>query len=189
MDRFAETTAKKAGAAVAIIEVSRPAEFEGGRDTHSREVLILRRAANQDDPWSGHYSFPGGRYEEGDLSLLATAIRETEEETGILLSEDTLIAALPPTPAARSSISPIVVHPFHFLLPQRPAIQLNSHEMQSAYWLDLSAFLQPHGHIFREMIPKRLPGRLYPAWPVEDYFLWGFTYELILKVFGKRKRE
>ncbi|MDD9892235.1 MAG: NUDIX domain-containing protein, partial [Gammaproteobacteria bacterium] len=46
------------------------------------EVLLMRRAIREGDPWSGHVSFPGGRMDPEDASALATAKRELREEVG-----------------------------------------------------------------------------------------------------------
>src|SRR5450432_2248558 len=51
-------------------------------------LLLSRRAERAGDPWSGHLALPGGRYDAGDVDLLATAIRETEEETGVRLERE-----------------------------------------------------------------------------------------------------
>lgn len=149
-----------------------------------RALLILRRSARRNDHWSAQYAFPGGRCEAGDSSLLATAIRETAEECGIHLAETELVRELPVTPAARSTGNPLPVAPFHFRLQTAPPLELETAEIQSACWLALDRFLEPRGHALREMLPERLPGRLYPSWPLGDYYLWGFTYELVMTTFG-----
>src|SRR5687767_5021478 len=49
------------------------------------DVLLIKRAKRDGDPWSGHMALPGGRRDASDESLLDTAVRETEEETGVEL--------------------------------------------------------------------------------------------------------
>ena len=46
------------------------------------EVLLIKRAVNRRDPWSGDLAFPGGRQNAGETDL-ETCIRETKEETGL----------------------------------------------------------------------------------------------------------
>jgi 8-oxo-dGTP pyrophosphatase MutT (NUDIX family) len=55
------------------------------------ELLFIKRAEYEGDPWSGQIAFPGGRAEERDGSLAETAIRETREETGIDLAREGMI--------------------------------------------------------------------------------------------------
>jgi 8-oxo-dGTP diphosphatase len=47
------------------------------------ELLLIERATNPSDPASGQVALPGGHVAERDGSLLATAIRELEEEVGL----------------------------------------------------------------------------------------------------------
>ncbi len=154
-----------ATAAVAIIQCFVP----------KRHVLVLRRASHPEDPWSGHYSFPGGRIEQCDNSLLATCIRETVEETGIILEPDQLDDTLNLEPAGRSFNSPLWVQPFLFTLPEQPKLLLDPTEIQSGHWLPTDQFQNSEYHKEVEMIP----GQNFPAFPLEDYYLWGFTYRLL----------
>ena len=47
------------------------------------EILMIKRAQNPRDPWSGHLALPGGKPESADTNLRITAIRETHEEVGL----------------------------------------------------------------------------------------------------------
>ncbi len=164
-----------ASAAVAIIKCQTP------RDS----FLILRRAAQPDDPWSGHYSFPGGRKDTTDADLLATCIRETVEETGILLHADQLQESLVLEPAGGLLSYPIWVQPFLFTLHKPPPLHLDPKEIQGALWLDAGQFqaLELHQNV------ELLPGRLFSAYPIDDYFLWGFTYRLLRSILKMKEEE
>ena len=48
-------------------------------------ICMIRRAVKEQDYWSGHMGFPGGREEIDDGALLQTAIRETKEEIGVTI--------------------------------------------------------------------------------------------------------
>lgn len=164
-----------ASAAVAIIHCPFPEE----------SYLVLRRAARPQDPWSGHFSFPGGRKEDQDIDLLATCIRETQEETGIILTPDHLQRRLAQEIAGHYVRKPVVVQPFVFSLPTRLPLQLEAEEIQGAVWLHAARFRDPKHHLNVEM----LPGRLFPAYPIKDYYLWGFTYRLLRTILNMDNKE
>jgi len=46
------------------------------------KTLIMKRAHYKYDKWSGYWNFPGGQGEPNETTY-QTALRETEEETGI----------------------------------------------------------------------------------------------------------
>lgn len=160
----------EAKAAVAVIRCENP----------TPSYLLLRRASHPDDPWSGHFAFPGGRREEYDDSLLATCLRETHEETGIELHQEQLIKTMQPEAAGQNFQLLLWVQPFLFSLPERPAITLETQEVVDSIWIEEETFRSPAGHTETEMVP----GRFFPAYPLQDYYLWGFSYKLLLKIVG-----
>lgn len=155
-------------AAVAIIRVSEPED----------SVLLLRRNQNPQDPWSGHFAFPGGRMDLEDSSLLATCTRETFEETGITLEESALAAELQPRYAGSRVNALILVQPYLFSLDHRPELTLEPSEIANACWLSITSFMQQENHVEAEVLPNRFA----PAFPIDDYYLWGFTYGLLNQV-------
>lgn len=149
------------------------------------EVLVLKRKANPDDPWSGHYAFPGGRRDDDDSSLLATCIRETHEECGILLSIRNLVKQYPVRLAGNYLNRPVPVTPYLFELPEQPPIRLQKAEISCHEWLDLNYVGDAANIIERPLSPLR-PDILYPCIPATEGFVWGFTYETLMEVIADR---
>jgi 8-oxo-dGTP pyrophosphatase MutT (NUDIX family) len=56
-------------------------------------VFLTRRSPHL-NAHRGEISFPGGRYVDSDSTLLATALRETEEEVGIAFTESQVEGSL-----------------------------------------------------------------------------------------------
>jgi 8-oxo-dGTP pyrophosphatase MutT (NUDIX family) len=103
------------------------------------ELLMIKRAEAENDPWSGHIACPGGRMDPGDRDLEHTAIRETWEETGVDLARDgvvlgTLDDISPRTP----SLPPLVIRPFVAVV--KPEITIvESIEVAEVFWVPLAA--------------------------------------------------
>jgi 8-oxo-dGTP pyrophosphatase MutT (NUDIX family) len=158
-----------AKAAVAVIIAAKP----------QPSILLLRRRALPGDPWSGHFAFPGGRRDEEDANLLSTCLRETREETGIVLPEDALRQALPAAPVGKLMRIHMLVQPYLFQVGKRPEVAVDPGEIESAHWLEVAAFRDGQRHRQREIIP----GIHLPTFPLEDYYLWGFTYGVLRRLF------
>ena len=148
-------------------------------------VLVLKRRANPWDPWSGHYSFPGGRRDDGDGSLLDTCLRETFEECGITLSTRHLVKRYPVRRAGNALDRPVPVTTFLFELPEQPQIRLQTTEISCHEWLDLD-YIADRDNIIRRPMSPRCPDVLFPCLPATDGFVWGFTYETLMMVIADR---
>jgi len=142
------------------------------------EILLIRRAERPGDPWSGQIAFPGGRYEPSDADLLATAIRETREETGVDLTSAERLGPLDDLYPRTPTLPPVVVRPFVFALGRRPPPLVPSDEVQRAFWLPLSRLGEAG---VRREITLTLRGveRTFPAYLVDDELIWGMTERIL----------
>jgi len=142
------------------------------------ELLFIRRAEHEQDPWSGHMGFPGGRAEAEDASLEATAVRETREETGLDLAlSGVRIGALDEVKAlARGRPVDLAIAPFVFRLRERLE-GAPSHEVVSLHWLPLERLLAPQT---RSTLQYDHEGTVLelPCLRVEGLVIWGLTYRM-----------
>lgn len=78
-------------------------------ERHEEAHMLLMLRPDYDGVHSGQVSFPGGRKEDGDADLRATAFREFAEETGASPDAEVL-GALSPVyiPPSRSLVTPYV---------------------------------------------------------------------------------
>lgn len=156
-------------AAVALIRT-------GGADP---EFLVLRRASNPQDPWSGHFALPGGRWEKGDKDLLDTCIRETFEECAIRLDPSGLVKALPMAVAGVHMGRPMNVAPFLFELPEKPSLTLADLEIAEFHWLPQS-YLRDPANRHNAALSLTHPDREFPCIRVgAGGAIWGFTYGVL----------
>ncbi len=145
------------------------------------QILLLRRAQNPADPWSGHWALPGGRKEKDDGDLLATCIREAKEECGCVLSERSLLQTLPMAEAGGRKYL-MRVQPFVFSVLEKPALELDEEEIAGFHWLSHSVWRDKSNHVQRVLSPY-FENKEFPCLPLDEAIpLWGFTYELIKKV-------
>jgi len=157
-------------AAVALVLLDRSS-------SQGLEILLIRRAERAGDPWSGQIAFPGGRYEPQDADLLATAVRETREETGVDLTNRERLGSLDDLYPRTPTLPPVIVRPFVFALGARPAL-VPSDEVQRAFWLPLERLGEPG---VRREITLTLRGveRTFPAYLVDDELIWGMTERIL----------
>jgi 8-oxo-dGTP diphosphatase len=143
----------------------------------------MRRAQRTGDPWSGHWSFPGGRREPRDIDLLDTALRELREECGIILARAQLTERLEDDWAGRVVGHSVMVAPFVFKIPDQIQATLDSTEAVEAVWMPMSVLLDLSLHGVR-VIPGVPPERRFPAFDLRGTPVWGFTYRVLCQWAG-----
>lgn len=163
----------KPSAAVALLHAADP----------EPSVLLMRRAQRQGDPWSGHWSFPGGRIEPLDADLLDTALRELREECGIALQRGHLAERLEDDWAGRVVGSSVMVATFVFRIPGQTTTILDHSEAADAVWMPMTLLTDLSRHRVRE-IPGLPPDRRFPAFDLHGTLVWGFTYRVLCQWAG-----
>jgi 8-oxo-dGTP pyrophosphatase MutT (NUDIX family) len=141
-------------------------------------VLLIRRSERADDPWSGHWSFPGGRRDPDDSDLLHTALRELSEECGICLGREHLERSLDPANARRRTGPFLMVAPFVLRVDRELPVKLDEREAAGSVWMPMRVLRDPERHCLRA-IPGVPPQMIFPAIELDGMPLWGFTYRLI----------
>ena len=144
-------------------------------DAAGPRVLLMKRAERAGDPWSGHISLPGGRYESQDPDLLATAIRETHEELGIDLSGTRLLGQLEPLHPRQAGPTGIEVTPFVFST-DAPVEPVCGAEALAAFWLPLE--LAASGALDGQYAYPGAP-IMFPSWTWEGHVIWGLTFRIL----------
>ena len=144
------------------------------------ELLLIKRAEAEGDPWSGQMALPGGRRDPSDATLLHTAMRETEEETAVSLTEKGIhLGRLEPTIPASTRLPPITIFPFVFEVPAGTDAQVSSREVDEVLWVPLSALQDPGATSTVEIQYGDDSSREFPCLQVEGRVIWGLTYRIL----------
>ncbi|MDQ3555565.1 MAG: CoA pyrophosphatase [Gemmatimonadota bacterium] len=142
------------------------------------ELLLIRRAEREGDPWSGHMALPGGRRDPGDAEAAATAVRETHEELGIDLAAGGVpLGALDPV-EPRGSSSGLLVAPFVWAVPPATPLRPNA-EVALAFWVPL-AELASRGAAAEYL--HLASGRRFPALACGGQLVWGMTHRVVTEL-------
>jgi len=151
------------------------------RDEATPQLLLIKRATFEGDPWSGHVALPGGRHEPADPTLERTVIRETWEETAIDLERDgRLLGCLDDVAPRTPVLPPIIITPFVALVRYDVDI-VASPEVAEWFWVDVAALRDPA--VSREVVLELATGPLaVMSFQHGAHTIWGLT-ERILRQF------
>ncbi len=147
-------------------------EREGGLT-----VLLTQRTTNLPSH-GGQISFPGGRQQAEDADVVATALRETEEEIGLTADRITVIGALDTyitgTGFLVTPIVGVITPPFDL----RP----DPGEVADIFEVPLAFFLDPANHELRSAVWQGRERHFY-VMPFEDRYIWGATAGMLKNLY------
>jgi 8-oxo-dGTP pyrophosphatase MutT (NUDIX family) len=140
-------------------------------------VLTERRADLRRHP--GEVSFPGGRRDEADADLRATALREAHEEIGLPPDVVDLVGALQPTPTIATGYA---IYPFVGLIEPGRAWELSPREVAEVLELPLAALRD--GYARRRLLRRGIPIRT-DTYVVDGKLIWGATARILADLFDR----
>lgn len=141
-------------------------------------LLLTQRTAHLYDH-AGQICLPGGRVETFDASVHETALRETEEETGLSRRHIEIIGQLPDyLTNSGYRVTPVVslVTPPFDLMP-------DEFEVAEIFEVPLWFLMDPSNHEIRT-VPLDPDRRRFLAMPYERHFIWGATAGMLRNFYG-----
>jgi len=136
--------------------------------------LLTRRKATLYEH-GGEISFPGGSKEDRDRDLLGTALREVEEELGLIISLNDVIGELSEVFTYSSNF---LISPFLTLVKNRPQVRTLSTEVSYVLEVDFNKLLDPSMYSEDD---RSSNGKQYsiPYYDYDGEVIWGATAQII----------
>ncbi|HEU5294626.1 MAG TPA: CoA pyrophosphatase [Burkholderiaceae bacterium] len=150
-------------------------------------VLLTRRTDHLHDH-AGQISFPGGRVDPGDVDLVDTALRETEEEVGLPRERVQVLGPL----NTYSTVSSYVVTPIVALVQPPFQLALDAFEVAEAFEVPLQFLMTPAHHhrhavefegVKRQFLSMSWRGVDAQGQP-REYFIWGATAAMLRNLYS-----
>jgi 8-oxo-dGTP pyrophosphatase MutT (NUDIX family) len=145
-------------------------------------VLFTQRTAHL-SAHAGQISFPGGSAEPHDADAVATALRESHEEIGLLAEHVEILGCLPDYLTGTGfRVTPVVglVHP-PFTLSADDA------EVAEVFEVPLAFLMNPSNHevrLFRTGdVARRFFAMPYPREAGGEHFIWGATAAMVRNLY------
>lgn len=138
-------------------------------------ILTVRAAAMPTH--AGEVAFPGGKRDPQDADLLATALRESEEEVRMPRSRVEMLGALSPIPSRYG----MKVTPFVGIVDPNVELVAEPGEIKTIFRVPLSFFLntQPEFSAPIDFYGKKF---CIPSYYYDDKRIWGLTAFMILEL-------
>jgi 8-oxo-dGTP pyrophosphatase MutT (NUDIX family) len=175
-----------ARAAVTLV-LRPPALSVAATTSEAAELLFVQRAVVERDPWSGHMALPGGRRDPTDADLVATALRELQEETALELGRSDVIGRLDEIAPGNPSLPAIGITPFVAWFDRGTSVRY-SHEVRGHVWVPLPVLLDD-GYRSVLHLQHRGQSREFPTIEFRGYTIWGLTHRIVMDFLARLRGE
>lgn len=134
--------------------------------------LVLMRRPDYNGIHSGQISFPGGKYEDDDKSLIYTALREAKEEIGI---DPVLVQILGQLTELYIPPSNFIVTPVVGYMPFRPKFKADPKEVAAVIEIRISDLLNKSNIQKKKMKLRHGFSLKVPSFFIDGNIIWGAT--------------
>ena len=137
--------------------------------------ILLTQRSEQVIHHKGQICFPGGNYQSSDATLLQTALRETEEEIGLMAKDVEVLGELDDSSTIASGY---VISPFVALIPYPYPFKANHNEIKLIFSIPLSELTNEIN--FQQSYPdldKQCPISYY--YHYREHIIWGVTARIL----------
>jgi len=144
---------------------------------HESEIkTVLIQRPTYEGVHSGQIAFPGGKFEETDIHLKNTALRETKEEIGV---EPTQIEIIGNLSNVYINPSNFLVTPFIGCIATQPHFIANSREVEKIIETNLLQLNHPERKGIKNITHSSGYKIKSPYYDIEGHTVWGATAMMI----------
>ncbi|MBL0711484.1 MAG: CoA pyrophosphatase [Colwellia sp.] len=137
------------------------------------QVLLTKRSSHLKHHPS-QISFPGGKAEPTDINLVATALREAQEEIGLSPQAVAVIGQLP----SYEIISGYQVTPIVAIIDSQQVYQQDDNEVAEIFQVPLQHFLSEESHHCLKSLKNGREINIH-FFPYKHYNIWGATAAML----------
>ena len=140
-------------------------------------TVLLTQRTDHLSAHAGQISFPGGRLESTDAGLEAAALRETEEEVGLMRDRIEVVGQLDPYVTRTGfEVTPVVgiVTPPFSLTP-------DPFEVADVFEVPLSFVIDPANHLKQSRLHNGIQRQFYVL-PYDNRYIWGATAGMLVNL-------
>nr|XP_006110995.2 nucleoside diphosphate-linked moiety X motif 8 [Pelodiscus sinensis] len=136
-------------------------------------LLYTLRSSTLTGHHKGDVSFPGGKRDSSDQDVIATALRETQEELGLRLEAESVWGVMRPIPSGRGlTVAPVLANlgPLEYV-----CLNPNQQEVEDVFTIPLSHLLQAQNQGYTHFRHQGRYSHTLPVFLNGRYRVWGLT--------------
>ncbi|WP_110667687.1 CoA pyrophosphatase [Salinicola halophilus] len=139
-------------------------------------LLFTRRTAHLKQH-AGQVAFPGGKREAQDADLLATALRESDEEIALRAEDVQIVGRLSDV----MSLHGLRVTPFVGIVPPDLTLVAEPGEIAAIFEVPLTHFFEDR-RTHTDVIPVDDAELYVPSYRVDDHVIWGLSAMMLVEL-------